>query len=72
MNYEYNKKHVQVSVSAAAVLGILLGFWIGKRAETAGVLETLGVIVLFLVLCVVVFSAIDRKLLPPKSERENE
>ena len=72
MNYEYNKKHVQVSVSAAAILGILLGFWIGRRAETAGILETAGIVVLFLVLCVVVFSAIDKKLLRPKPEGDNE
>lgn len=72
MDYEYNKKHVQVSVSAASILGILFGVWIGRRIEAAGILETIGVVVLFLILCVVVFSAIDRKLLPPKSERDTE
>ena len=68
MDYEYNRKHVRVSVSAATFLGILLGFWLGKRVEVAGVLESLGVVVLFVVVVGIVFSAIDKKLLPPKSE----
>lgn len=69
MNYAYYKKHVQVSVSAAMILGMLLGFWIGKRAEAAGILEGLVVFVAFIILANVVFSGIDKKFLPPEQSR---
>jgi uncharacterized membrane protein YfcA len=66
MNYAYNKKHVQVSVSAAMILGMLLGFWIGKRVEAAGVLEGLVVLVTFIISANVVFSRIDKIFLPSR------
>lgn len=65
MNYEYNKKHVQVSVSAATILGMLLGFWMGKRIEAAGVIEALVIIVAFIISAKIIFSIIDKKFLPP-------
>jgi len=72
MNYTYNKKHVQISVSAATFLGILLGFWMGKRLGVAGVLEGLLVFVTFIVSIIVVFSRIDKKFLPPSDEESTE
>ncbi len=72
MEYEYNKKHVQASVVAASALGTLLGFWLGSRAGTAGILEGIGVFVFLVFAATVVFSRIDEKLLPPKPERNED
>ncbi|MDZ4145667.1 MAG: hypothetical protein U1D29_14225 [Burkholderiales bacterium] len=64
MAHVYNKRHVQISVSAATVLGLLFGFWLGKRMEVAGLFEALAVWITFLISSVVVFSRIDEKYLP--------
>ena len=64
MGHLYNKKHVQISVSAATVLGMLFGFWLGKRAEGAGFWESLVVWLAFIISGTVVFSRIDEKYLP--------
>lgn len=72
MGYIYNKRHVQVSVSAASILGMLFGFWLGKRLESAGVIESLAVWIGFLVSSVVIFSRIDKKYLPNSINGECE
>jgi len=71
MAYVYNKRHVQISVSAATVLGMLFGFWLGKRLEVAGFFESLVVWVAFIVGSVVVFSRIDEKYLPKAQDDEH-
>ena len=60
----YNKRHVQISVAAAGMLGIAFGFWIGKRIDVAGSFETIVVWLAFVLASSIVFSRIDAKYLP--------
>jgi hypothetical protein len=60
----YNKRHVQISVAAAGMLGIGFGFWIGKRIDVAGFVETIIVWLAFVLASSIVFSRIDAKHLP--------
>lgn len=72
MGYVYNKRHVQISVSAATGLGMLFGFWLGKRLEIAGFVESLVVWIAFLVSSVVIFSRIDERYLPKSKDDDRE
>ncbi len=67
MAHIYNKKHVQISVAAASALGMTLGFWLGKRSGEAGVIETIVVLLGFVVLSSFIFSRIDKDHLPEKN-----
>lgn len=72
MGHLYNKRHVQISVSAATVLGILLGFWLGKRSEVAGFWEAVAVWLTFIISATVVFSRIDEKYLPKAQDDDRQ
>ena len=68
MQYRYNRVHVQWSVRVAVLLGLLLGFWLGSRANAASWLETLLVFGGYIGISTVAFSHIDKRFLPPEQD----
>lgn len=71
MEYRYNKSHAQVSVKAATVLGMLVGFWLGKRVGVASVAEPRLVFVGLFIVSNITFSTIDKKLLLLAQSQDN-
>ena len=61
MAFRYNKKHTLVSVQFATAGGMVMGFWLGKRLGVAGPVETVLVLVGFIVANALGFSRIDAK-----------
>jgi hypothetical protein len=68
--YVYNKKHLQESVAAASVLGMLFGFWLGKRSGDAGAVESSWLCSVFL-LYQALSSLESTKSIFPKRRNEN-
>ena len=61
MEINYCKKHVQESVMAATVYGIIFGAWLGARSHVASFIEMAIVIPLAMFLPAIIFSKVDQK-----------
>ena len=63
----HTQKLIRAYVFAFTLLGALYGFWMGRRAEVAGIFECLFAFVIFVALANAIVWIIQKKLLPESS-----
>ena len=63
-----NKDYVRALIWAALGFGFALGFWFGRRAPDASMIEFAGLWIAFIVASVAVYSWIDRRYRPENFE----
>jgi len=68
MKIIYNRQHLHISVGTATLMGMALGFWLGARAEDAGIFEHAIVLIGFVVTSHFVMALVDKRYLPRAAE----
>ena len=66
MEFRQYKKHLHATLGVMIPAALILGIWLGSRAQSASLFETIAVLIVYTCLLIIVLPRVDRALLPPE------